>query len=94
MAKTQKPVEVEEPKAEEPSPVPTPDSTTASTPASTPEEPKAEEPKVEEPKESKGDINCFQGGVFIRAYNAKVHGKNALKLAEGFVSKRADREIK
>ena len=58
------------------------------------EEPKAEEPKVEEPKESKGDINCFQGGVFIRAYNAKVHGKNALKLAEGFVSKRADREIK
>jgi len=58
------------------------------------EEPKAEEPKVEEPKESKGDINCFQGGVFIRAYNAKVHGKNALKLAESFVSKRADREIK
>ena len=63
MAKTQKPVEVEE-------------------------------PKVEEPKESKGDINCFQGGVFIRAYNVKVHGKNAQKLAEGFVSKRADREIK
>ena len=82
MANTKKPAEVEEPKVEEPK---------VEEPT---EEPKAEEPKVEEPKESKGDINCFQGGVFIRAYNAKVHGKNALKLAEGFVSKRADREIK
>jgi len=82
MANTKKPAEVEEPKVEEPTEEPKA------------EEPKAEEPKVEEPKESKGDINCFQGGVFIRAYNAKVHGKNALKLAEGFVSKRADREIK